>query len=341
MAAAVSAYISEITTADHRGPLLSTIEITFTIGIVISNLLMYSLHWRIVAMIFAFFSAIALGLTFILPESPIWLYSKGRKEKSIKVLESLRCRNQTELEFEIQDMDKACESKPKLTFKSSLIGCLKAWKPFLLATSLFILMQNTGYTQFVSYTMLILDRLKLPFQSANITLLYSTSGFIASFLTPYTMHHFKRKTALIASALGMTFSFGCIALYEEFFYNQEVKPCAWVVPLALCTHAFTCVLGVLPISFIIGGEIFPLEVRGTMNGIYGAAGYMYYAIIFKLFPQFLFNSGVKVVMWTFTAFAAVTVLYGIFLLPETKGITLNEVQQKYFNKNKSKKEQQP
>ncbi|XP_065205790.1 uncharacterized protein LOC135835456 [Planococcus citri] len=340
MASAVAAYISEIATADNRGALLSTIEITYSIGIVISNSLMYLLPWKLVALILALFSAVALGLTFLLPESPIWLYSKGQKEKSIQVLESLRCCDQSQIESEIQDMDQACNSsRPKLTIKNTLLGCIRAWKPFLLAFSLFVLMQNTGYTQLIAYAMMIIERLKLPFQSTNIALLYSASGFIASFLTPFTMHHFNRKTALTASAIGMTLSLVCVALYEEFFHDELVKPMAWIVPLALCIHVFSCVLGLLPITFIITGEIFPLDVRGTLNGVYGVAAYIYYAAFFKLFPQFLFNFGVKFLFWTYTAFGLVIVLFGIFLLPETRGITLNEVQRKYFSKSSEKKEQ--
>lgn len=190
----------------------------------------------------------------------------------------------------------------------------------------------------VSFTIMIVDRLKLPFESAKITILYSTFGFIASFITPYTMHNFGCKTILKTSALGMCICMTCAAVYEELFYYNDEKPLVWIIPVALCVYVFTCTLGVLPVSFVIGGEMFPHEVRGIMNGVYGALGYIYWAVMFKFFPQFLLHFGVKVVLWTFAGFAAVVVCYGIFVLPETKGISLNEVQEKYFQK-KTKKEQ--
>lgn len=335
MSFCISAYISEISTTEHRGALLSMIEITYSIGIVISNALMYKFSWNIVAIIFTFLSTGALLLTFILPESPMWLYSKGKHEKSIEILKSLRSSDQNVLEHEIQDMKRACESKSKTTLANTLKACIKAWKPFVIVTSLFILMQNTGYPMMVSFTLTILDRLRMPYESAIVTLLYSSCGFIASFITPYTMHSFGRKTILIASAFGMGISITCVAVYEEIFYDSSTKPFAWIIPAALCTYVFTCTLGVLPVSFVIGGEMFPHEVRGVMNGIYGACGYLYWSMVFKIFPLYLAYFGIKVVLWTFVGFAAIVVFFGLFILPETRGISLNEVQRKYFQKSKN------
>lgn len=332
MAVCIATYISEISTTKHRGALLSILEITYNAGILICNVLMYNLRWDIVGLIFSASSLFSFLLSFILPESPIWLYSRGEQEKSIRTLCSIRCQDRDKIESEIHEMEASCSVQSDFDLKLVLRNCLKAWKPFMICTVLFILMQNTGYSIMIAFTITIVDRLKIPFESSMITVIYSIAGFAGSFITPYFMHKFGRKAILSASALGMAISMMAIAIYEEIYMTSDAKPFAWIVPLFLYAYVLLCNIGVLPISYVMCGELFPHEVRGTMNGFYGIVAYIYWAATLKFYPKLMFVFGIKAMIWAFSVSCFMVTLFGIFVLPETKGKSLIQVQQQYFGK---------
>lgn len=339
MSFCVATYIAEIATPNNRGALLSVIEIMYSLGILISNLLMYHLKWNVVASFFVVLSLLGLLATIFLPESPAWLYSKGKHTQSISTLCSLRCREPNELESEIQEMEKSCSLRVDSCSKQTIRNCLHAWKPFVTLSVMFIILQSTGYPIMLAFTITIVDRLQIPYKSSIIAVMFSSSIFIGSLTTPYFMHRFGRKMILAVSGLGMAAAMVVVALYEEIGVENKLNWLSWIVPFALFMYIFACIIGVLPVGFVMGGELFPIEVRGIMNGLYGAVGYMYSAVMLKAYPHFLATFGVKTTLWTFAAFSFLAASYGIFVLPETKGKTLNEVQEEYFKKNNQNNQQ--
>lgn len=332
MAICTATYVSEISTADHRGPLLGAIEITYNMGILLCNVLMYYMEWYKAAYIFTILSIGSLLLSFILPESPTWLYLKGKKDTSIKTLTSLRATDRNFIEPEIEDLEKYCSSQVKSTLNETMQNCINAWKPLLIVVVLFILQQNTGYCVMTLYIIMIVDRLHIPYESTGVALLYAVTCSVAGFITPYAMHKFGRKTMLAVSAFGMAVCSAAVAIHQHIFESQSEKPFVWIVPAALCAYIISASIGVLPIGFTVAGELFPNEVRGVMNGIYGAYCTLYWSFLFKISPWYLNLVGGTGMMWTFSGFAILAALYGLFVLPETKGKTLNEVQEEYFKK---------
>ncbi|XP_065205788.1 facilitated trehalose transporter Tret1-like [Planococcus citri] len=337
MSFSTSTYISEISTADHRGALLGSVEIIFCLGVLLCNILMYFMNWSIVSMIFIAVTALSLVLTFILPESPTWLYLKGRKDESINTLISIRGQNRDAIKPEIEDMENYTSSQAKTKLSETIKNCFLAWKQFSIAFVLFILQQHTGYSTMTLFIIMIVDRLHIPYASTDVALMYSVASSVAGFITPYVMYKFNRKPTLTISAIGMSICAAAIPIYQSFSESYDEKPFPWVVIVALCTYVISCGIGVLPISFTIAGELFPNEVRGVLNGVYGAVAYLYWSFLYKITPWFLAEFGASGVMWTFSVSALLTALFSVFVLPETKGKTLNEVQEEYFKK-KSKNE---
>ncbi|XP_065216842.1 facilitated trehalose transporter Tret1-like [Planococcus citri] len=331
----ITPYVSEISTAKYRGLLLALVDVTLNFGVIISSFLMYFFKWNIVAIIFTVMSFVSLFLTFILPESPVWLYSKGKKDQAIEVLVALRSKSRNELEDEIIDMELALEAIDKKE-GGMMKKCFLAWRQFLIVNLLSFLITLAGPLIFLSYTVLIIDELKTPYDGSTLAVIYSIAGFCGSFLTPFFMHNFKRKVALTVSAGGMTISMLGVSLYEFFYLESEYKPCAWIVPTLLCAYNILENMAVFPLSFVIGGELFPLEVRGTLQGFFGCLAWISWAVSLKYYLNVMFYFGIRTMLWCLTVACALIVLFAIFILPETHGKTLNEIQEEYFSKKKKK-----
>lgn len=327
-----STYISEISSASHRGALLGLIPVAYNAGAALTNTLMYYVTWRTSAWIFTTLSGFSLLSTFLLPESPIWLYSKGRKETSIQTLCSLRCAKEIEIQHEIDDMEKANENKTKLTFSATVKKILFAWKPFLIVAVLQCLMQHTGYAILFSYTILIFNRLRLPIDSSKFAIWYAMVGTMGAMAAPYVMHRMNRRTLLTTFSCIMGVCMVIICLYEEIFYHRDEKLFPHIVSLSFYVYVVACNAGVLLIAYSVGSEVFPNEVRGTMNGLYGVASFVYWSFSMKLYPTLINIFHIKIILWSFAGFCFVIATYSRFILPETKGMTLNEVQETYFKK---------
>ncbi|XP_065216838.1 facilitated trehalose transporter Tret1-like [Planococcus citri] len=340
MGSSIIPYVSEISTAKHRGILLALVDTTLNLGVILCSLLMVFLRWNIVSIIFGCMSVVSLLLTLMLPESPVWLYSKGKKEQAIEILEALRSKNRSELNDEIKDMENSYDSSDKKGggLADTLKKCFRAWRQFSIAILIFLLIILAGPLIFLSYTVLIIDELKTPYDGAKLAVIYSIAGFCGSFLTPFFIHNFKRRVVLIISGGGMAISMLGISLYEIFYLdaNNENKPFVWIIPVFLCTFNLLNNMGVFPLGLVIGGELFPLEVRGTLQGFFGFTISAAWAISLKFYPLVMFNFGIRTMLWCFTLFSGLLVFYAIFILPETYGKTLNEVQEQYFSKNKNK-----
>ncbi|XP_065205794.1 facilitated trehalose transporter Tret1-like [Planococcus citri] len=330
----VSTYISEISVPKNRGALLGLTEVAYNVGVTVCSFLLYNIVWHEAAIVFAVLSIIFMFSTLLLPESPVWLYSRGKREKSVKILSSLRCSKVENITDEIKDMEKNCEEERKTSCGETLKNITRAWKPFLITIVLFAFLQHTGYSIMVAYTIMIFDRLELPLESTKITIMYSAVGFIGSVATPFFMHRMGRKTVLGLSSFCMGACVIVVGVYEEIFYHQNEKLFAYIVPIAFYVYTLACNIGVLPISFMIGGELFPNEVRGTMNGLYGVFAYAYWALTLKFYPKFMNFYGIKITMWVFAISCFIVSLFAAFILPETHGKTLNEVQEQYFKKKK-------
>ncbi|XP_065205796.1 facilitated trehalose transporter Tret1-like isoform X2 [Planococcus citri] len=329
----VSTYISEISSLSHRGALLGLLTVFYNLGPVLSNTLMYFMTWKLCAWIYALLCVSFMLSTFLLPESPVWLYSKGKKEIAIQTLCSIRCSNINDIKTEIEDMEKSNTNKSeRASFTNIIKKMFGAWKPFLIVVVLQLIMQHTGYAILISYTMLIFDRLRLPIDSSKFSIGYAIAGVIGSVIAPYAMHRTKRKTLLAISSSIMGLCTVVIGTYEEIFYDRDDKFFPHIVSISFYVYAVACNAGVLLIAYSVGSEVFPNEVRGIMNGLYGVFSYFYWSVAIKFYPTLINIFGVKIIIWSFAGFCFLVTAYSCLILPETKGMTLNEVQEKYFQK---------
>ncbi|XP_065205805.1 facilitated trehalose transporter Tret1-like [Planococcus citri] len=330
-----SIYIPEIVLPSRRRAFLAILSISFNLGVTICNTLMYFVPWNIAAWIYATYSLICMFSMLLLSESPVWLYTKGEKETAIQTLCSLRCSNVDTIQHEIDDLEKSSHLKSKTsTFTGLLKNILGAWKPSLIAISLQALFQMTGYMMLFGYTIAFFDQLRVPIDSSKFAVTYSMAGIIGSVCAPFFMQNMNRRTQMFSCAFVMAICIIVVGIYEGIFYNRSDKMYPYIVSLALYVYALVGNAGVLPIVNSIGAEIYPSEVRGIMNGIFGMAWYISLSVILKLYPTLMNILDIRIILWYSAGFCVAIVLFGIFILPETKGKTLNQVQQQYFQKNR-------
>ncbi|XP_065205784.1 facilitated trehalose transporter Tret1-like isoform X2 [Planococcus citri] len=333
-----STYIAEVCSPEHRGPLLGFLEPTYTFGILICNLLVHNFGWRVSALGFIIVSCVCFVLLFFLPESPSWLVTKGRNKKALSILTWIRG-NPGDAEREIAEIENSLgfSSKDSKTISGSLHAVMKSWKPLVMLIGLVTLQRVCGCPILESYTVEFFGHLKLPFDSSLAAIYHSTTNFITSFFTPFAVQKTPRRVLLGVTSFVMGIAMLVVTVYEMNFHGDQAQPYFWIVLASVYIYDVASTLGVLPLPFILSGELFPTKNRGALNGIYGCFSFLISAAVVKTFTRFLDAIGIVNVVFSYAIVCFITIAYGKFILPETSNKTLPEIQIKYFNK-KTKKQ---
>lgn len=337
MGACSTVYVAEICSVENRCFLLSVLEIYFSLGILVSYISTCYLRWNLAALIFTCISLFSLFLLAFIPETPYWLLRKKRIANAILAFAQLRGNMKgTQFEEEFKSIvlateeDEVEESCDRNCF---LILC-DNFKPFVIMVTFHVLLQGTGYTILITFFEDFLKELHIPLYSEMIAIGFPAASLVASFFTPLSVNYWQRRETTMLSGAGMMVSLGVLGCYYSYAEENLLKQFWTVVPVCYYLFVTSCTIGVLTLSQCMIGELFPTEVRGMMCGITEAAGNVLSGLSVFLYPMLGASFPKSRLLYFFSAFGLLTMLFGKFLLPETYGKTLDEIQNQYFKKSR-------
>ena len=322
----VPVYLAEIALPSYRGKMISLFQVAITLGIFVSyltNLCLFQLQsWRIALGISAFFAVIALILVFLIPESPSWLISKGDVEGGRDLLFRFYPRKEAE-----EIIHKAVESKQNrkhISLRKLFQGGLK--KALIIGILLSVFQQITGINAVIYYAPEIFHHAGITSLCSKLiaTALLGLLNVGTALFTMTRIDGWGRRKLLLMGIPGMIVSLLILATC----FNSGI--CA-VSGLVLYIIFFGISLG--PVVWVLTAEIFPLEIRGKAVSI--ALFTNWFASLFVVWP-FLFLVEILGIGGAFLIFAVTSLLALIFVyffVPETKGKTLEEIQE-YWQKSK-------
>jgi sugar porter (SP) family MFS transporter len=319
-------YIAELSPAPLRGPLVNVNQLVGVIGINLAVLVSYWVAeydggWRLMfasqGVPVAF---LILGLL-VVPESPRWLAAKGHTLRALAVLKRINGdgRAQQELEEIIQDVNASV---------SGVAEVLRPYcrKPLLLSIILMVFSQINGVNMMLLYAPTILNDAGISFGSHSVlsALPIYAVIFIATLISFPLIHRYSRRGILIASTLGMAASHLLMAA----LLTLHAPAISVLLPMMLAAGTFT--FGLAPLSWIIVSEIFPNRVRGAALAIVCVFLFGSSFLTAQLFPMAMDwlrqKTGTPAVMYV--VFALICTSCALFvwrMLPETKGLTLDEM----------------
>lgn len=329
---AVVVYIAETNVPKFRAILLSLTGPTVLIGILTSYLLGHFLYWRTAATVLSAFSALCFFAIFLIPESPVWLISRDNVKEATESLKWLR--NETtatavnaELDELLQAKLSKSPNKANESFMQKIIRT-KAWKPFLILTFYFLLQQLCGINIILYYAVNFYDAFGTPIDGFSSSLIYVLLSLFFAIIFTAIVEHAGRKTLTIVSSAGICLTYLLAAVYEYVFENVPVsdKPIFWFPLVCIWLSVGFAMIGVNSLPWLMAGELFPAQVRGVMTGVLWLTVYLYVFICVKLYP--LLVSVVKIygILTIFSASGFIAILFGNFFIPETRGMSLIEIE---------------
>ncbi|KAG7296891.1 hypothetical protein JYU34_019755 [Plutella xylostella] len=335
-----SIVLGEYTSPKYRGTFLTTISLGQTFGILFAHFTGTLFHWQITGLIITGFFFISHIMTIYSPESPSFLATKGRFEECRQAFHWLRG---YEEEAELDDLIETClllekdrieeSTLHKRSFRDrfQMITKPEFYKPIVVMAHCYNLGQVSGSTILANYPLLLLGSVLVPGSNVKFWMIaLDTQRLLTNIGAVFIISKVKRRTMVISVASLSAFSMFCISAYVYLRHNSMLPyDAAWIPILLLNIQVFCIGMGMVPLPAIIAGEIFPLEYRsiGSSFSLISNALLMFVALkTFPLLVEYLGMHGSYLLYGCFT-FYNVCVIY--FLMPETRGKTLQQIEDEF------------
>ena len=296
----------------------------------------YTGDWRAMLMVIAI-PAVALILCVLaLPESPRWLASKGRFQESANVLSSMHT-NVEIAKTELHDI------KENLKVKQAGSELFKANKNVRRAVFLGVLLQFmqqlTGFNIIMYYSPKILSIAGFSSTEEQMigTVVNGLVFVLATFIAVGTVDKSGRKPALSRCFAIMAVSLFVLGLC--FFGLESGNTSTWIpylsagmVILAIIGFGF----GAGPVVWILCSEIQPLKSRDFGIACSTMTNWLSCTLIGATFLTLLDTLGSTMTFWLYAALNALFVYLTMRYVPETKGVTLEKIEQNLMEGKKLK-----
>ena len=317
-------YISEIAPAEQRGKLVSLNQLAIVMGILLAFFSNYLLstkgddcwRWMLAVMgipAFLFF----ISLIFV-PKSPRWLMQKGRRKDAFDILE--RINGTARAKLEILGIEKSIANEIHGTYTEVFSKKLRPvlWIGILLA----VLSQVTGINSIMYYAPIILKGLGNGTDSSLIqTAIIGGINFIFTLVAIQWIDKWGRKPLLIAGALGMTISLTVITI-AYFMHKLE----GFLILFFILTYIASFAASLGPVTWVVVSEIFPNKIRSKAMSVAIVALWAANFLVTLLFPVVLNRLGGGMAFLIFDIMCVGMLLFVIIKIPETKGKSLEELE---------------
>lgn len=327
----VPVYLGEVAPPSIRGLLGSCHQLAVTIGILLAYCFGAFLPWNWLAVVMSAVPLIMMAAMVLMPETPRWLLSKGRKEDADEALHWLRGQD-TDIGLELGEIEDSIKtSKDKASFKDFLEPRL--WKPLAIAIGLMIFQQFSGTNVIMFYTVTIFDLVNSDLSSNTQTIIVGAVGVVGTLVSVFIADLAGRRILLLISAVVMSFSMAGMGAY---FYEKEagddddlVDSLSWlpITCLVLYNVGFNIAFG--PIPWVMMGELFPLRAKGLAGSICTAINWLCAFFLTKFWVDITDSINDYGGYWMCCAFCVLAIPFVVFFVPETKGKTLEEIQENF------------
>ena len=320
---AAPAYISEIAPAKNRGRLVGLYQFNLVTGILIAFLSNYLLSgvgendWRYMMGVEALPAIFYTILVFSIPKSPRWLYLNNQEDQAEKIIRDAYSKDDAdELISEIlKDKESSFKSESIFQNKYSFILTLA----FLVAA----FNQFSGINAFLYYAPRIFEEGGLGQSAALLNSIgIGLTNVIFTLVGISLIDKLGRKVLMYIGSIGYIISLSLISLSFTLEWGGIALPI--FLFLFIASHA----IGQGAIIWVYISEIFPNHIRSYGQSFGISTHWVLAAIIPSLVP-FLFGWIGPGIVFAFFAFMMVLqLLFTHFIMPETKGVSLEELSKK-------------
>ena len=329
----VPLYLSEVSPKQLRGTLVSLYQWAITAGILFSYVInaafaqaVYSWRWMLFAGVFPGL-ILLIGMMF-LSDTPRWLVSKNRDDEAKKVFRKIE--PDIDVDEEIRQIKETLKPEKdtvdkKFRFKKWMI------MPFIVGVGIMFAQICTGINTIIYYAPTIF---KIAGFDSNLNAIYATTGigvvnFLMTVVAIFFTDRLGRKPLLYFGLTGVMLSLlalGCAFQFEHVL-GANLK---WVAVGSLVSYIVCFAFSLGPVGWVLVSEVFPLKIRGLAMSICTVSNFAFNFFVVGSFPILINRLGGAITFWGFAAVSFLCILFVFFFVPETKGISLEQIESNWL-----------
>ncbi|XP_077289240.1 facilitated trehalose transporter Tret1-like [Arctopsyche grandis] len=368
MEAPVVTYVGEISHPSVRGMLTAYCQIYVHLGFFLALLMGTFISWRQFALASLAIPFITFFLILSIPETPVWLISKGRMDDAMKSLCWIRgwCKPE-HVQQEFDDIvayhknssscqqciknnskDEKCSHK-RTELGAKIKGALsdmtrkEMLRPLALMLFMFITSALVGLSAIKPNIIKIYTSFGVPidpFVTADIT---TGLGLLGAIVFVGVIKLFGRRKLTLFSLL---ISSMCTLLLGIYAYctlpagftsyaadvGTHTNRYSWLPTIVFFVYSIVPITGIISVPWSMISEIFPLRGRGFACGLSAAFFYISISIVTKLNLNMEIAMGIHGTFWFYSVFTMLGCVFLYFFLPETEGLTFEEIEKIFSGK---------
>jgi MFS transporter, SP family, arabinose:H+ symporter len=316
-------YIAEIAPAKWRGRLVGVFQFNIVLGILAAYFSNYVIgqigfgarEWRWELGVAAVPAALFFLMLFGVPRSPRWLVAKHRIEEAREVLRLTGAENvEGELAEIVRSIDVEHQQEPLFSRKYA--------RPIFLAVSIAMFNQLSGINAILYYLNDIFSKAGFSKASGDLqAVAVGATNLVFTIIAMSVIDKLGRKPLLLIGSVGTAASLAGVAAI--FFTGRHENLLVWMLIGFIASFGFS--QGAVIWVYI--SEVFPNQVRAKGQSLGTLTHWLMNALISGIFPLMAASSGAYPFLF-FSAMMALQFFVVLLVYPETKGITLEEMQRK-------------
>ncbi|KAJ8713249.1 hypothetical protein PYW07_013619 [Mythimna separata] len=325
------AYTSEIAQDSIRGTLGSYFQLMITIGILFAyvvggytSVFVFNILCTCIPIVF--------GLVFFfMPESPNFLVVKGRNDEAREALVRLRGQSY-DVDSELNNLKyKHEESQRNKVSYLAAIQKKTALKAILICYALMLFQQLSGINAVIFNASQIFEDAGATIPPTIATIIIGVIQVIATFISSLVVDKLGRRILLLLSALVMCVCSTALGVY--FFLSEThgstadiVQAISWLPLVSLSVFIIAFSLGFGPIPWMMAGELCLIDIKAFVGSTAGTFNWLLSFTVTSTFNSLNAAIGAGQVFWMFAGIMLVGFIFIFFVVPETKGKSVDEIQ---------------
>lgn len=340
-------YISEVSPSRFRGTLVTLYQLAITVGIVASyvvnakvlhwsqtmtfdhewlNFVLKQEAWRGMLGMQTIPAALFFLVLFLIPESPRWQIAQNKIGAATKTLGKI---------FGADEADKQIRETQQMINSEEKTDWRILFKPgyriaLLIGICLAILGQFMGVNAIFYYGPIIFAEAGMGAQgSLDFQIIVGIVNVLSTILGMFLVDRIGRKKLVYIGVSGML-----VMLIAIGFYFHSNMTDANILLYMIMTYIFFSAISISVVIWVLLSEMYPVKVRGLAMSCAGFSLWIGTFLIGQLTPMLLKGVGASATFWIFAFMCLPYMAITYFLVPETTGKSLEEIEKMWQDKGK-------
>lgn len=323
---ALSLYLGEIADPRIRGSLISMNVNLASVGLVLGNAMGPYLSMEVYGYISLIPTILFLILFTFIPESPYYYVLQGDIDQAEKSLRWFRRRS--DVKAELAELQEFVQGAGVSIFRKTKEFLLPGnFSKALIIIGTYGFSYASGYSTLSSYAEIVVTKTRIGLTASTLVTALGVSTIAAGFTATLVVDRLGRKSLLMISSFGAAVSLGLLGLHFHLL-SVDVEPTQlmWLPIASLLGFNLSVAYGLVPVPNALLGEMFPADLKNIASLLISTMNALMSFACARTYQPFLDMVGDKFVYWTYAVIVLLCVPYVHYLIPETKGKSLLEIQ---------------